>query len=288
MMEDFRLYIRKLIEESLEKQLIEEDYVSIKEIKELANDVLLYVAKSNFDYFKRQLEDGNIQFFYPVRLLDVYQENPKKFPTLQNFIINSKIMIHFTKPSDSGRLGDYSHYDEEEYDETKSRTIRLYPRHQFFEDITNKFQEVKNISYKDIYFTMWYAFNSTLQHELQHAYDDFRSNSKIFQTKRNDKYMDKYLLPSGREYAPTDPTLAGEKHISYLKLQHEIWARFTQAINEIHFTSVDFAKTPEGLMYVEYSMHPLEKVLKDFQYKFTGWRAMSDDVKKRMIRRVSN
>lgn len=288
-MKELRNYIRKLLEESMQKDVLEEDYESIKEIKVLANDILLFAARENIEYVKRQLKDGKIEFLYPVKLIDVYQEDPRKFPTLQNFLINAKIVIEFAKGSDSNTAhGSYTHINEPEYDETRWRRIILYPRERFFDDIAEKVQGKLNLEYKDIYFTMWYAFHSTLEHELQHAYDDYRSKSKIFQNKRVDKYSQKYYLPSGRENWPQDPKLANDKYTSYLKLQHEIWARFTQAVNDTRFTTADFGKTPDGLDYVSHSIKPIDKVIKDFQSRFHGWNAMSDDTKRRMLRRVSS
>lgn len=288
-MKELRNYIRKLLEESIQKDLLEEDYDSIKEIKVLANDILLFSARENIEYVKRQIKDGKVEFLYPIKLIDVYQENPRKFPKLQEFLINTKILVEFAKGSDSSTArGSYTQLNEPEYDETRWRRIILYPREKFFEDITEKVQGKVDLEYREIYFTMWYAFHSTLEHELQHAYDDYRSKSKIFQNKRADKYSNKYYLPSGRENWPQDPKLANDKYTSYLKLQHEIWARFTQAIGETRFTTADFSKTKDGLDYISYSIKPLEKVIKDFKSSFHGWNIMSDDAKRRMLRRVSS
>lgn len=288
-MKELRNYIRKLLEESIEEKVLEEDYDSIKEIKELANDVLIFVAKANVEYVKRQLKDGKVEFLYPAKLIDVYQEAPRKFPKLQDFLINSKIVIEFSRGSDTHHaLGSYTQLNEPEYDTTRWRRIILYPKESFFDDITKKITENPELSYKDIYFTMWYAFHSTLEHELQHGYDDYRSKSKIFQTKRAEKYADKYYLPSGRENMPKDPDLANAKYNSYLKLQHEVWARFTQAVNETRFATADFVTNEDGVTYVSYSMKALESVIKDFKSRFHGWNVMTDDVKRRMLRRVSS
>lgn len=291
-MKNLRKYINEILSENLnyqiDEELISEDYDSIRQIKDLANSVLLIASKDNLDYVKRQAKEGSIDFLYPINLLDVYQDEPRKYSALQEFLINSQIMVQFMRPSNSSVLGNYSSFNDLEYDKSRSRTINLFPSQKLFDDLLEKFQKNPESDYKEVYISMWYSFHSTLEHELQHAFDDFRSNSKIFRNKRSDKYTNKYSLPSGRESNPVDPKLATAKFDSYLKLQHEIWARFTQAVNETRFTTADFLKTEDGVDYVGYEIKPLERVIKDFQSHFQGWRIMSDEIKRKMIRRVSN
>lgn len=285
--------LRKIIQEAL-TQMLEEDYASVREIKDLANDTLIFAAKVNVDYLSRQMEsDGSIHF-YPVKLLDVYQENPKKYPTLGNFLTNSVIMIQFTRLENSDRKGDYAWRNEKEYDTTALRTIRLYYGKILEEELRRKSQEIKSykqtdkLDEKDLYFTFWYAFVSTLEHEIQHAYDDYRSSSNIYRAKTYNKYIEKYHLPSGAEIKIDDPEKISQRHQEYLKLQHEIWARFTQTINSPRFrmTKADFGVTSDGVEFLKYEMVPLEEVVKNFKREFSGWNIMTDKVKRALINRV--
>lgn len=273
-----------------EESLIEEDYSSIKEIKDLANDVLKASAKVNLDYIHRQIKgdpESNSIRFYSVKLIDVYQENPRKYPSLQEFLINSNVNVGFgLKKGDLNVKGNYI-WSRQEYDTTKQRFITLFYNEYLTEKLKDKYNQNQLNNEGDIYFTFYYEFASTLEHELQHAYDDFRSKTNIFYNKRFDKYNSKYHLPSGKEVQINDPDMQSKKHVDYLKLQHEIEARFTQAVSKTRFSSGDFAETPDGTAYIHYKMKPLADVLKSFRHDFGGWLAMTDKVKKNLYRRVS-
>jgi len=285
-MKDLKKYIRKILAE----QVLEEDYYSIKEISDLSTQVLLHIAQVNMESLKRQIELGDdISYFNPIMLLDVYQKNPKKYPTLEEFITNSRIFVNISRHSSEKTRGSYTHIKEPEYDRETMRDITLYPKKDFFKEITEEFKKERQypISAEDLYFKLWYAFNSTLEHEIQHAYDDFRSNSKLFQARKTKDYMKKHTMANGREANYADPERNIRKYKEYLKLQHEIWARFTQAISKTHFTTGDFAKTEDGVDYIHSTMKPLGDVLKKFRYNFDAWEIMPDSVKKKLYARVS-
>lgn len=287
-LDEIRLFIRSVLSENL----LSEDYESIKQIKDLANDVLVYAGKANLDYILRQHKEGNISHLYPVRLLDVYQQNPKKYPTLQDFIINSNIMVEFVKSNsdkDSGRdvRGSYTWVNDNEYDKTRSRSIKLYYNEKYLnEELSRKITGYSSFEYHDVYSTFYYMFERTLEHEIQHAYDDYRSNSNLFRAKSAEKFRDKYHLANGTERTISDPIKQGYKHKEYLNLQHEIWARFTEAVNQTRFDTVDFLKTPADKNYLKYEMKPLETVVQNFTSEFSGWRLLPDKMKKKLIGRV--
>lgn len=285
-MKDLKKYIRKILAE----QVLEEDYYSIKEISDLAAQALLHIAQVNMESLKRQVELGDdISYFNPIMLLDVYHKNPKKYPTLAEFITNSRIFVNISRHSSDSTRGSYTHIKEPEYDRETMRDIVLYPKKDFFKEITQEFTKERQypISAEDLYFKLWYAFNSTLEHEIQHAYDDFRSNSKLFQARKTKEYMKKHTMANGRDAVYADQERNIRKHKEYLKLQHEIWARFTQAVSKTRFTSGDFAKTEDGVDYIHSTMKPLKDVLKDFRYNFDAWEIMPDSVKKKLYGRVS-
>lgn len=273
-----------------EDSLIQEDYSSTKEIKDLANEVLKAASKANLDYIHRQIKgspESNSVYLYPVKLIDVYQLNPRKYPTLQEFIINSNVSVEFKLARiNLDKKGQYT-WRREEYDNSRSRYIALFYNEALIEKLKDKFNQQHLNNDGDVYFTFYYEFHSTLEHELQHAYDDFRSKTNIFYNKKFDKYNSQYHLPSGQAVQINDPDKQDKKHVAYLKLQHEIEARFTQAVSKTRFSSGDFSETPDGTAYIHYTMKPLAEVLKSFKYEFGGWLAMTDKVKKNLYRRVS-
>lgn len=271
--------IRKVVRKTLQ-----EDYNSTKEIKELANDVLKIASKLSVYFVNQQIKNNEQIEFKPLFLSDAHKQSSSKYKTLKEFISSSNIIISFKKAERGG--GDYSWYDEKQFDKTGLRTIRCFYKQELVDDIKRKAQNGE-LDNSDIYFSLWYKFHSTLEHELQHAYDDYRSNTKAFINKAANSYRQKYSLPSGEEISLEDPIAQNNKNKEYLNLPHEIWARFTQTANELKFSDLDFKKTKSGKEYVHYEMIPIEQVLKEFVREFKGWNILSSDMKRRLLRKVA-
>jgi uncharacterized protein len=103
-----------------------------------------------------------------------------------------------------------------------------------------------------------YSAISALVHELQHALDEWQSRGRAYKTKEALAY-DELKNPS---------------YERYLKLPHEISARFSQSMKDMDFL--------QGGKIV-----PLRFFIEDFQRKFEGWEDMKPSVKKSLIRRAS-
>lgn len=96
----------------------------------------------------------------------------------------------------------------------------------------------------------------TLIHEVQHAFDNWRSKGKAFQSKQALKYQES----------------PNKSDTAYLRLPHELSSRFTEAISKI-----DSGK-----------LIPMTYFLEDFKKNFIGWDEMTPNIQKRLIRRASN
>lgn len=284
---EVRMLVRQTLNKSssiINEDLISEDYESIKQIRNLANNSLVFAGAANIDYTLRQLKEGLKLHFYPVRLIDIYQENSKNYSSLNDFIINSNILIQFIPSQNKNKIGSYTWINDIEYDKTRSRSIYLYyDAVELGMDLDKKLKDYNKLDAKDIYFTFWYKFASTLEHELQHAYDDYRSNSNIFRTKKAQRFDTKYATSE----EPSDEISAGYKYKEYLNLQHEIWARFTQAIGKTRFSTIDFKETLDNKSYIINKMHPLADVIKNFRYEFSGWQVLPEKMKKKLIAKVA-
>ena len=91
---------------------------------------------------------------------------------------------------------------------------------------------------------------TALIHELIHAYDDYISGGKF----RDPNY---------------NPYKKEKDHNKYLNYTHEINARFFQTV----------ASLPKTTIWKDY--------LRDFKYKFEGWKFLSPTTKKRLITRLA-
>lgn len=91
-------------------------------------------------------------------------------------------------------------------------------------------------------------FKTTLVHELVHAYDDFASQGKAFKHK---------IIPS--------------EYDAYLSLPSEINARFMEVVKELEHKKLDGWQAYLGA----------------FRFEFKGWKLLTDDQKKRLVRRLA-
>ena len=76
------------------------------------------------------------------------------------------------------------------------------------EKLKDKIIEYKNENRKltpyEIYVILYFSLRKTVVHELQHAYDDYRSSGHAYQTKEFKKYLEKY--PEGTASARECPS----------------------------------------------------------------------------------
>ena len=285
--------LRKVIKEEIAKML-DEDYQSIQDIKNFANDIISYLGKKNLPSVIKWQNNINEIILRGATLKEVYQSFEKKYEKLDEFIYDTNIFVDLMKAKDKSVKGRYATRDSKFYNKYLEREIILYYGDNFLENIQTKVNDCKeknvNITAFDIYSTLYYALTSTLIHELQHAYDDYRSKNKMYQTKEWEEFKEKY----SEEKQLGDWDEEQIKIKKYLNLTHEIWARFSQAISNTIFTDADFVKDENGKSYIKREMKPLEKVVKDFRYKYDNWNALANsedninlsDIQKRLIKAV--
>ena len=109
---------------------------------------------------------------------------------------------------------------------------------------------------------------STLIHELQHAYDDWRSGGKYDKNKQTSDYKKKYTKDtlSGGEV-----TFDTDHWAKYAQLPHEYWARFSQTVRDIFMFPAAYEK-------------PFSDIQKKFVGKFPGYKIMQEPDKKRLFK----
>ena len=283
-----------VIDEVLDYYL-DETYESVSEIQKLASNVIKTIAEENIEYFGR----GNrINTIYGTFLKNTKTDG---LNTMKDFVENTNILITVNDrqpkdPDDENSkrdpLGSYSTDLDNEYVSQDNRSIQIYI--QGFERLLDYInerirQDGTNFDADDLYFQLFSAISgshkgtsqqaySTLVHELQHAYDDYRSKSKALNTKQYRKHGDKYM--SNVADQQTDQRV--EKFISYVNLPHEIWARFSQAMHLVSFTKHDFKNGT-----FEQTMIPIHDVVKDFKINFNYYNEMSDKMKRKLINKVA-
>lgn len=277
MQDDLRKYIRSFLNESLSDE---------RDLDKLANIILKYVAE------KLVKKDGHLVFKKGEE--DIYEIYSPDFDiykytldlngiseNIKNWVETNGLRIIFSSDAEPSYKGAYD----------TPKTIYLYYQRNasYLKDIwdmmNNRYIQIGSTTpikpeATDLYIKLYYPFHSTLLHELRHAYDDYRSNRKYLKTKRwekHKKHLDTLtpLNPESEESIKQH----SEKEKSYLRLAHEINARFSQAIAKTHFDQL----TDDWESKVK---RPFDDVLKDFKYKFDNWRHLTPKMQQWITKRL--
>lgn len=240
--------------------LLNESLKSIKEISKLSNLILHIITYRLYDEF-HHLESNKMV------ISDIFSDiDISSFTELKDFI-SSEFVENIVLQFDRKTLNKGA-YDND------SRSIIIYLSSKTIIDKTRQFKKDKS----DMYFSLS-KIENTLQHELQHAYDDFRSGGEFL-----DKGHHRDIELRGSELDQVDYLK------QHLNLKHEINPRITTAINNTSFYEKDYEETPtsdvDGSTYVVYNILPFEKVKKDFIDKYDGWNHLSDTNRKRILHKL--
>lgn len=112
------------------------------------------------------------------------------------------------------------------------------------------------------------AFRKILIHELQHAYDDWRSSGKYSSDKLSSYYYKNIWKPSSTW---VDARMPDEQYKIYLTLPHEYWARFSEAVSTIFHTPSKFNK-------------PFSVIVSEFKKAIGGYERLTENDKKRLLK----
>lgn len=285
-----------------------ETYKSQKELEILSQEIMKRVSKALFNRY--QEADSEIKAIPPIRIAELPLEFESKitlqkeydsYQEIEDFIKNSNTWVYFLPKGFKGTRSNGDFYYEKQW---KSRKIRIFLTKKTFEnlnltkdqgfDILNdpkisdedKEREFNNQMYR-FYF---HEYESVLLHELQHAYDHYRSEGKAihhsdeFATKKQ-KYVD--IINSDRlNFLNIEQiNFIEDYQKDYLNLKHEVDARFAQAIKNTDMLDTDYEywKKYDELKVV---IKPFNRVLKDFKYNMHGYDDLSQEEQKRVLRKL--
>jgi len=263
-----------IINEEILEHFLNETHKSIQEIKDLASDVIKLIAKNNIPQISK---DGSIKYLYGTYLNQV---DANKYNDLKDFITNTNIAITINDKWDNSPNASYSMIDDKgKYDPKLEREIDIYVEklNDLIEEINQKVSQKSGYNENDLYMELFYKLYSYLIHEIQHAYDDYRSDNKSYQTKEFSEYKKKYMHANVENNINQD----AEQYMKYLNLPHEVWARFSQAMYNTHFTTLDWEN--EDIIWL---MKPIKEVLKDFKYQYAHFRQINDKMKRKLLNKV--
>ena len=221
-----------------------------------------------------------------ISIDEISSKHLGKFDELKHFIIDMPLFVFFKEVDRIKVKGQFSLTTMN--NEINHSEISLYYKEDFIKSL-NMYLREGSMDEVRLSVILKNEFYDTLLHELQHAYDAFRSMGKAL--KKDKEYLkskDKELdILSKKDMSEEDKKFLGDLHTKYLNLPHEINARFTQAINKIKFFEYDIVDKRKGELEEVYKLIPLREVIEKFKKKFIGWDLLSDKYKRKLIRKVS-
>lgn len=264
------------------QNVLDETYKSVNEIKNLANDILIKTAERNFTKYN---SDRSFRYIYGI---NVNEMDSNQYDEIKNYVTESNVQIYFQpKDDNSSNKADYGNIiinKGEKYEPKDERDINLYYDYNRFKEKIDEILKEHVLGRSDLYSKLYYEFHTSLVHELQHSYDDYRSSGMAYNTPENLKYRKQYYQKMENNIARSQISDM-ESYKKYLNLPHEIWARFSQAMIKVRFYTWDLDKSNDK--QIVYTMHPLNQVLRDFRYEFSNFKVLSPEMQKRLYRKVS-
>jgi hypothetical protein len=284
-----------------------ESYTSQKEIENISNQIIKLIAEETYETTKGlwAINDEDPQLRSVFHNLIGVNNVLKKIETNEiyemiDFVDNFKLNIVPQRWDIDGRKSVEGQFQGGYINRIPvSGVIKLKYEDSLVKEISDYRDEWLDKGYEfdsgNIYTKIFLPFYSTLIHELQHAYDFYRSGGKYANYKASrDYYKMKHDVRDIEKIYDADGKLSEEqiKRISdigkrYLRLRHEVDARFAEAIRKTNFYDVDFLDDIEdGDVYMKHTMKPFKKVKSDFIYNMSGISVLSTEERKRVLRKL--
>ncbi len=278
--------IRKIVKQIIKEEIFKETHVAQKDLEKFANDILKFMGQRCVDDYAAQVKyDPDNAKLYQLPLLFTGKMTGEGYGEIGKFVEETSIKIHpiemIDEPETKGRLG---YTPPEENNGKEYFEIKLKYEQDKLDEINGLLREkYPEITSNDVYFKLFYIFFSTLLHELQHAYDAWRSKGKAFRPQFSAEYIRQQELANKIKFkgdlTPEELEAIGNSYKAYLNLVHEINARYAQTMHRVRIKGFDdnFNDT----------LNPWKDVFSQFKLNFNGWRLLSDKMKKKLTRRLA-
>jgi len=280
---------------------LKEDLEDERSLQNLVSAVLMKMGDSIFK--ELQMMQGHIDLgvYASVHLESLleskYLNKEKKGLHVLNeniieFMRHGNVAVELVRQSKGKKtLGTY-YSDKDGYRIERAKKIHIFVQPEEFQERVGDDYKTGNIKDgRGVYMKLYFMYSSSLIHELRHAYDDFRTKGKAFDNKQSKQFYDNQrlgkheILTNAEEVA--DNTMRDALVViakQYVRLPHEVWARFSQAIAEIDFVKMEF---DDALTFPE-TMYPLKDVILKFKMKMEYFSVLDEKMKRRLYRAVSN
>lgn len=253
-----------------------ERYKNHNNIVKLASLIINAIANRTISYDKWNKGDKEIYDNSPNNLMDnilpIILSNidvkgkgfDKEFI---KFIKDKNIWFRISTHIASDKTNKRGEYIFDNNTDKKQLQINLYYNYNDVVDYYNSLNEdISNMNYHNLVKFLNIRKN-TLEHELQHAYDDRRSDGKAFKNivRLPNRESDDYI----------------EKHKEYSNTEHEISAFFTNTATKI----LDYSYKNDRDLFSSYNLSNWKDCIEAFKREFPNWSNVTPETKKKLISR---
>ena len=255
------------------RRLLKENFEVIDDIGKLSTDILK-TAIRNFVVIAIKEKNALNVFSSIFRVFDKLTGNYIK---IKDFLLDFSLTLKFSRDLGEKTIGQFKTYTENEgllllklSPQEISQSLQRHVISNLSGPITPEIvNNMVNKVYNDV---ITNEIHDTIAHELQHGYDSWRSADMYTASKSARKYRDKYT----DNKAP----MTDKQYYDYLRLPHEINARFTEIVKRIKVIS----KLDDG----SFGMVDFDNVKSDFEKLYPGFRLIQPKMAKRLIKRLYN
>jgi hypothetical protein len=262
------------IKTQLREGLLKENFATAKELKQLADDALRHWCK----IWEKNRE---VNINHEVYSVHFYEKG--KYDTLDRFLYNTSIKFEFAPKLKS--LGVCKSLNQFEHE----ITLRLTEKEiEDLQDDLDYYIGDAETSFDSFVYWATNKYQRVLIHELQHAYDGWRSKMNFGQKQRDPSYQEKYKKANiAKDKDRNDWTDKDMKDVlthqrAYMRLDHEISARFVDTLSEL---SVWTVKRVDGRR--QKVVKPWKEYFYDFKTQFMGWEEVTTAQKKSLKRKLA-
>lgn len=268
--------MKDLIKNLLRENLLDEDYNVQTEMQDLSDDMFKKIVRA---LVERAVKTESEYFRMPT-IHNSFDGLTHKYRELNDFMSSFSLTLGI-QDVDYKVRGDFRYMAKNVGAITLRipfEDIRIAIKKYVIPELNQELnQEIVNDMMSNVYFNLFHSqLLSTMLHELQHAYDSWRSNNKYTNSRSARDFYSKY---------GNDNTFEPKKYEIYIKQQHEINARFTQAISDIRFFKLNFSDDETKPLRYRVLL-PLDHIIKDFKRTFVGFDTMRPSVQERLLNRL--
>ncbi len=267
-------------DKELFEALIDETHTAQRDLVKLTESILKNLAE-NLIMQKEEGEELTMKNF-PILTLD--SGSGESYNEIQEFVDNVNFPVYFVDKTSTGAGGGVI----QTYDDGGIIDLEVRVRPETFKLIKDELDSGVSDPEELYFYPLRNTLASSLLHELQHAYDSWRSDGKALDSGRKDGYnklradYKDILSKKSKDFTPEEIKAIEKSHEAYLNLQHEINARFAQALDDIALTSRNYESDDLEVIKADWN-----KVLSDFKISFKGWDVLSNKMKKRLSTRLA-